>query len=82
MLCDTFWSFLTPKSSKVPNLSSQLSLTSLLYSSLLGSVICAKTSFLTSNKTENPSKDALHKADDSINPDNPLSLDPLSLDQL
>ena len=34
------------------------------------------------NKTENPSKDALHKADDSINPDNPLSLDPLSLDQL
>ena len=30
MLCDTFWSFLTPKSSKVPKLLSQLSLTSLL----------------------------------------------------
>ena len=29
MLCDTFWSFLTPKSSKVPKLWSQLSLTSL-----------------------------------------------------
>ena len=29
MLCDTFWSFLTPKSSKVPKLLLQLSLTSL-----------------------------------------------------